>query len=131
MYAYILRHTSRIIQDGSDLRRSLFQPPAQNRVSSKIRPSCSGLCPVWSWKSQKTKNKKKILARQPVPEYGRPKEKYLLYILSCTGCICLGKNYLFLLIWNRMQVLCKLTCKNRIYKSYNWMISECSEKNHI
>ena len=43
----------RMILAGRGLRRSLVQGPAQSRVSSCVRLGCSGLYPVWAWKSPK------------------------------------------------------------------------------
>lgn len=38
---------------GKELRMSLVQAAAPSRISYEIRPGCSGLYTVWSWKSQK------------------------------------------------------------------------------
>lgn len=40
----------RIIQDGRDLRRSLVQPPAGNRIICEIRLGSSGIYPAGCWK---------------------------------------------------------------------------------
>lgn len=43
-----------IVQTVRDLRRSLVQPSAHSRGSSKVRPGCSGLHPFRDWKPPRT-----------------------------------------------------------------------------
>lgn len=46
--------SDRISEVGRDLRWSLVQPPVQSRTSYGIRPACSWLCPVVTWKPLRT-----------------------------------------------------------------------------
>jgi len=94
-------------QFGRDLRRALVRPPAQRRVSCGVRPGCSGLYLVASWKLSGMETAH--LSGQPASPLDCPsgKEVFLLARLniSCSNLcplplvfpLCTTVNRLYLL----------------------------------
>lgn len=74
----------------------LAQPPAQNRVKSKVRSGCSGQCPDEIWVSPRISWQSYLWAPVPVCDYSH--SEFLLFLVSNRNFPCCNLN-LLLLVW--------------------------------